>query len=329
MLRKSFFISALLASLLLAAPAMALAAPLPVVASIPPQKYLLERIAGDAVIVSVLLKPGADPHTYEPSPAQMRVLASATAWFTIGVPFEDVWIPRISGTTENFMIYSSIRGIKRLPFQDQDASMEELDRMLHTDGKEPASATGNTHEHVCDEAHPHIHEIHDHAHGGEDPHVWLSPMLIREIARGMARDLGNLLPEKAVEFDKQAEALAEELEELDRELNARFQTVPADKRVFLTFHPSWRYFAHDYGLIELSIETEGKEPSPRSLEAVADLARQVGIRTVFMEPQFPKNAAKAVAEAIGADVVVVNPLEEDLLNLFRNMADKLMATFTS
>lgn len=302
MFRRSFFFSVLPVLLLFTAPAAALAAPLPVTVSIPPQKYLLERIAGDAVVVSVILKPGADPHTYEPSPAQMRAMASSAAWFTIGVPFEDVWLPRINGTAGTPTICSGLRGIRRLPFRNSETS-----------GQEHTGAPGQGEE--------------DHAHGGYDPHVWLSPRLLRAIARGMAEDLGRLLPEKAADFRERVEVFAEELETLDHALEARFRTIPANRRVFLTVHPSWGYFARDYDLIELAVEMEGKEPGPRSLEAVTAQAGRAGIRTVFVEPQFPESAARAVAEVIGANVVVADPLQEDLIALFNSMADKLMAAF--
>lgn len=288
--------------------------PMPVIVSIAPQKYLLERIAGDRVNVTVLVKPGADPHTYEPTPAQMLACTKARAWFTIGVPFEDIWLPRIVQVTEQkrgsekLADVSTIKGITILPFENSHA--------VAGDGApidEKMLAPQDT-----------------HAHGlvGEDPHVWLSPMLVRAMLPGLAKELGKMLPEYADEFRANAENLAAELETLDAEIAGRFAKFPPHKRVFLTVHPSWRYFARNYDLIGASIETEGKEPNPREMQSIADWAKEQGIRVIFVEPQFSQSAAKAIAENLGVRIEEVDPLAEDLLATYTEMADKLIKSFT-
>ena len=313
--------------------------PLPVIVSIAPQKYMLERIAGDRVTVSVLVRPGADPHSYEPGPAQMRACASARVWFTIGVPFEDIWLPRIRSAAPNLAVVSTIAHIKRLRFADDALLLADLE--LARKGKTPAASesgptasppgspqssgakAGQMKNSAAHEDH------HDHqADGAEDPHVWLSPMLVRGMLPVMAGELGKLLPEHAVEFRANAEKFAAELEELDERLAGRFAEFPREKRVFLTFHPSWRYFAHNYGLTELAIEMEGKEPGPQGMKAVINAANTYGIRTIFVEPQFPKAAAQAIAANIDAKVVEVDPLAENLPGAYHDLADKLIESFT-
>lgn len=294
--------SAILLLLFIAAAPLPCAAqdtPLPVLVSIAPQKYLVERIAGDAVSVTVLVQPGADPHAYEPAPSQIRAASAASVWYTIGVPFEDAWVPRITGAAKGLETASFIKGIKRLAPQG------------------PLDADEHHHDEGGAQQHEH----------GEDPHVWLSPMLVREMLPGIAKDLGKRLPEKAKEFRQRAQALGDELEQLDKDLAMRFADVPESKRVFLTFHPSWRYFAFNYQLTELSIEVEGKEPGPKMLQQVADSAKKYGITTIFVEPQFPKASAKAVAEAIGAEIVEADPLAENVVETYRSMTDKLIRSF--
>jgi zinc transport system substrate-binding protein len=282
------------------------AAPLPVLASIAPQKYMLERIAGDSIAVTVLVKPGSDPHSYEPGPSQMRQAAQSAAWFTIGVPFETIWLERIKGVSPKLRIISCIKGIQRLPFGGDDGQGQAEEG--HDDAGEAAHG-------------------HDRDHGALDPHVWLSPMLAREMLSTMARELGKLLPDKAESFRAKAQAFAGELEELDRELALRFLDVPEGKRVFLTFHPSWRYFAFNYGLRELAIEEEGKEPGPKRMKDIIDTAKACGIRAVIIEPQFSGSAAAAIAESLGARVLRADPLAEDLPALYRDFADKLLQAF--
>ena len=344
----SLFSAGLLFFAFFTAPAFAAPQQTPLVVSIAPQKYIMERLGGNAVSVAVLLKPGSDPHSYEPGPSQMRDVSKAAAWFTIGVPFEDAWLARIQGSAPKLRVISSIRGIRRLSFAEPVRTMADLHNELIELGKyqhreqrhdfqlrdgtemftpgpeQQGSQPMHSHSH---ESHAHSHDGHSHAHQGDDPHVWLSPAAVRAMLPTLAAELGALMPDKTEFFNANAKAFDAELEALDHTLEARFSAIPPLKRVFLTFHPSWRYFAHNYQLIELAIEIDGKEPGPRSLKAVTDLAKKLGITTVFVEPQFPRASAKAVADAIGAVVVEADPLEEDLMNLYRTMADKLLHSF--
>ena len=290
-------------------------APLPVLVSIAPQKYLVERIAGDAVSVTVLVKPGSDPHAYEPSPGQIRAAGLARVWFTMGVPFEDAWLPRITDNAPQLETVSLISGIRRLKGADASAG--------HVHDHDTGEPCPRDPEHVAGSD----HEEHSHGHDGEDPHVWLSPMLVRKMLPAITRTLGKRMPDRAATFRANAAALDAELEALDEELALKFAPIPRDKRVFLTFHPSWRYFAFNYQLTELSIEVDGKEPGPKTLQKVADAAKEFGITTVFVEPQFPKGAAGAVAEALGATIVIADPLAENLISLYREMAEHLLASF--
>jgi ABC-type metal ion transport system, periplasmic component/surface adhesin len=295
--------------------------PLPVVVSIAPQKYLLERIAGDHIKVSVLVSPGADPHSYEPGPSVMRDSANAKAWFTIGIPFEDIWLERIRKLSPGLAVISSIQDIQRLPFN----SLEHAGAHKRQAGEKESHPD---HKHSGDGHEQHdVGHGHDHDHTGLDPHIWLSPMLVREILPNLARELGRLMPEKATEFRSNARAFAAELEKLDQEIAERFLPIPEEKRVFLTFHPAWQYFALNYQLKELSIEVEGKEPGPRGMKAVIDSARQYGVTTIFIEPQFSKNAARAIAQSLNAEVIEADPLAEDLPRLYRDMTEKLVNSF--
>ena len=311
-----------------AAPLPAVTAPLPVVVSIAPQKYLVERIAGNTVSVSVLVTPGSDPHSYEPTPAQMKDCANAALYFTIGLPFEDAWLPRLGGAVKDLKVASMIKGIQRLPSTDADGHPAGAHEEKSDHGKKEAHDAddhghGHSREHGDSPAHGH-----GHTHEGEDPHVWLSPMLVRAMLPGIARELGRALPGQAPLFRANAEKLSAELEALDAELAQKFNAVPPDKRVFLTFHPAWRYFAYNYGLRELSIEVEGKEPGPKTMKAVVDAARTYGLTVIFAEPQFPKATAQAIAANIGAKVETLDPLAEDLPANLRHVSDILLASFT-
>lgn len=337
---KAICLAAAVIMSLFIAPAIAMTAPMPVLVSIPPQKYILERICGDTIAVSVLLKPGTDPHSYEPGPAQMRDASRAAAWFTIGVPFEDAWLTRIKGATAGKLkIISFIRGVNRLPFAKPIRTMPDLHNMLVEHGKH--KGMDQRHDFQLPEATEIFHadpqptadnkekDKHDdgHTRHNEDPHIWLSPVAVRAMLPMLADELAALMPDKADIFYSNMKIFDAELEDLDLELKERFSPVTPLKRIFLSFHPSWSYFAHNYQLIDISIEVDGKEPGPRTLKSITNMATKLGIKTIFIEPQFPKTAAMTIADAIGATVVTANPLEEDLIALYRSMAEKLLRAF--
>ncbi len=313
---SSFFLFSCLVCLF-ARPALAAhnpPSPLPVLVSIAPQKFLVERIAGDAVSVTVMVKPGSDPHSYEPSPSQVQAASAAALWFTLGLPFEEAWVPRITGNAPRLAAVSMISGITRLKSEDSD----------HDENAAAKKAERHGHEAQGKAAKEHGHE-----HGGEDPHVWLSPMLVRRMLPTITRALSKQLPDMAARFLANEKALDAELEALDGKLADMFQPVPLEKRIFLSFHPSWRYFAYNYQLTELSIEVDGKEPAPRELQEVANAAKTYGLSVIFVEPQFPRAAARAIAQNLGASLVEADPLAENLPSLYLSFAEKLLRSFES
>lgn len=255
------------------------AQPLEVTVSIPPQRYFVERIGGAAVTVNAMVRPGASPHEYEPTPQQMAALSRSRAYFAIGVEFEKAWLPRFRSAAKGLEVVDTLRGIERLPMA------------------EPRSAGGTP--------------SHDLEHGGADPHVWLSPPLVRLQAMNIRDALIRLDPARAAEYRRNHDAFAREVNRIDEAVMAALAGAPPERRRFLVFHPSWGYFARAYGLTELAIEVDGKEPGPRQLAAVIDIARKENIRVIFVQPQFSRKSADAVARALGARIATLDPLAED------------------
>jgi zinc transport system substrate-binding protein len=273
--RPLLVVAALVAPLL--PPAMA-QAPLEVTVSIPPQKHFVERIGGAAVRVGVMVRPGSSPHEYEPTPQQMAALARSKAYFAIGVEFEEAWLPRFRSAAKGLDVVDTTRGIQRLKMA------------------EPRSVGTRNH-------------AHDHA--GDDPHVWLSPPLVRIQAMNVRDALIRLDPARAADYHRNYEAFARDINRVDEAVMAALATVPPDRRKFLVFHPAWGYFARTYGLTELAIEVEGKEPGPRQLAAVIDIARRENIGVIFVQPQFSRRSAETVAQALSARIATLDPLAED------------------
>lgn len=271
-------------------------APLQVSVSIPPQKYFVERIGGDLVRTTVMVPPGADPHTYEPKPSQLRGLSGSRIYFSIGAPFEDAWLARIvAAAGPSLSVVPMHKGVTLLPA----AAPLHSDEAEHAEGKE---------HHEDHHAHA---DGHGHDHGTTDPHVWLSPMLVRHMSLAIRDALAKADPAHAATYRANYDRFAADIDAMDKKFADLFAALPQDRRRFLVFHPSWNYFAHNYGLTELSIEVEGREPSPRQLRAIIDLARRERITTIFVQPQFSRRAAQTIATEIGARLVDADPLAED------------------
>jgi zinc transport system substrate-binding protein len=267
--------------------------PIGVFVSILPQKQFVERIGGDAVKVEVMVRPGESPATYDPTPQQRVALAGAAAYFRIGVPFENLWIPKIQSTQPQVRIVDTREGIELQPM-----------------GK--AGPAGD---------HNHDHDAPPGSGGALDPHIWTSPPLVKQQAATIRDALIALRPAERARFEEGYAAYAAELDALDAEL--RQMLAGKTERRFMVFHPAWGYLAHRYGLEQIPIEAEGKDPGPKALATLIEHAKADGVRVIFVQKQFGRDAADAVAQAIGGEVVEIDPLAEDFLANTRAVAQTL------
>jgi zinc transport system substrate-binding protein len=267
-----------------------------VTVSIAPQRYFVERIAGEGVDVNVMVEPGASPATYEPKPEQLAALSQSAAYFSIGVPFENVWLDRIAEANPEMPIVDTAAGIERVPIE------------------------AHSHEAGADEDHSDDEDDdHDHAEGAPDPHIWLSPSLVKVQARTIAEALIDLDPDRQATYEANLDAFLADIEDLEGTIEEALSGV--ESRKFLVFHPSWGYFAEDFGLEQIAIEVGGQEPSARELAELIALAEEEEIRVVFAQPEFSAEDATTIAEEIGGEVIMVSPLAEDWLNNMSKVAD--------
>lgn len=275
-----------------------------VTVSIVPQQYFVERIGGRRVQVNVLVPPGVDAHTYEPKPAQLRALARSQVYFTIGVEFEKAWMGRILGANPSLRVVDATEGIDRLPAvaHEEAPRLTVRERLLGFVKKGGAA--------------PQEVEF--------DPHVWLSPRLVREQAQTIYETLAELDPAHDEEYRANFEAFLADIDALDREIRRSLEGV--ESRTFMVFHPAWGYFARDYGLTMLAVEVGGQEPSPQELARLIALAKQERIRIIFAQPEFSARAAETIAREIGGQVVLVSPLAYDWLSNLRTVAQAFAAS---
>ncbi|NOY00059.1 MAG: zinc ABC transporter solute-binding protein [Verrucomicrobia bacterium] len=171
------------------------------------------------------------------------------------------------------------------------------------------------------------HSVHDKQHLHQrDPHTWLAPPLLIEQSTFIADSLGQLNPEKAALFKDRAETLKTKLNALHKEITK--QLAPYKGRSFLIFHNSLSHFALSYGLSQHVIQSGDASPDPKRLRDIIKQAKEDKITSVFIQPQFDDQSARMVADAIGGQVVIIDPLAEDVLANLKHIADTLTDSFS-
>jgi zinc transport system substrate-binding protein len=275
--------------------------------SILPQKFFVQQIGRDLVAVRTMVQPGASPAMYEPKPKQMAELAKTKVYFAIGVPFEDAWLEKIAAANARMKIVHTDYGIKKLAMAAHRHD-DEGDGEPHAKGEHHSAGT---------------HGENRGRHTGLDPHIWLSPPLVRIQARAILVALQDIDPEHRSIYEANFHEFTAKLDRLDAELKKTF----ADRAgmQFMVFHPAWGYFAHAYGLKQVPIEIEGKDPKPAQLKALIQHARESGVRIIFVQPQFSTKKAALVAREIGGQVAFADPLAEQWMANLRAVADKFQA----
>lgn len=260
--------------------------------SIPPQKYFVHQIGGQRLEVQVMVQPGASPATYEPKPRQMAAISRARIYFAIGVPFEKIWLKKIAAANPDMQVVHTDHGIPKIPMATNSIESERHGERDHQD-----------------------------QHGEFDPHIWLSPPLVMIQARTILNALVDIDPDHRAVYETNTKVFLSKLAALDAELKKTFAGKQGFQ--FLVFHPSWGYFARSYGLKQVPIEIEGKDPKPAQLKALIEYAQKKHINVIFVQPQFSSRSAELVAKAIGGRVIFADPLASDWSGNLREVAQKL------
>lgn len=284
----SSFVSAFCFAALVCFSSVAGATPIEVLVTVPPQKDLVERIGGDAVAVTVMVPRGADPHSYEPKPSQMVAASHARLWFTVGMPMERIQAERVASVASQLKLVAVDSLVEPLMMKETEEFFE--DGASHNSPHGPGCTCG-------------------HHEGEPDPHSWLSArnaLLEAQVIRNelIAADDSNkaLYDANYQQFEKEAKALDAKLAHILRD---------AKGKTFLTFHPTWGYFARDYDLVQLPIEVNGKEPGEKTLIRIIDFARAQGVRSILVQPEFSTQSANVIAKTLDIPVVMLDPLSPD------------------
>jgi zinc transport system substrate-binding protein len=255
--------------------------------SIAPFKYFVEAIGGNDFKVNVMVPAGANPHIYEPYPRQINRLRISEAYISDGF----------------------------LGFE-----LTWLDRFYEMNRKMIRMSPGDKIDLIAS----------DHKHGsghaeGVDPHYWVSPKSARIIAGSVKDLLSQLNPGQRQKYESNCSSLMLKIDEADRKATDFFSEYPGS--AFMIYHPNLAYMAKDYGLKEIPVEYEGKEPPPSRLKELIDLAGRENLKTIFVQREYDSKNADEIAHEIGAKVRIIDPLSGNWFDATMDIINALHESF--
>ena len=157
----------------------------------------------------------------------------------------------------------------------------------------------------------------NHSHG-IDPHIWTSPRELHTMVGNMHRALMSHYPD-STKYNDAAERIIARIDSLDSYCQARLGD--GTKRAIMIYHPAYTYLAHNYNIEQIAIENEGKEPTAKHLIELVERGRQMGIRTIFHQPQYSACKIGSIADELNAEIVVTDPLSFDIESEIRRVVD--------
>lgn len=242
--------------------------------SILPEKYLVERICGNKYTVNVLIPPGENPATCELTTRQINNLLNSKLYFSIGfLPYE---------TTHIRNVLEENKSIKHINLSNNINLVKDM--IEHGD--------------------------HDHL-GSIDPHIWTSPANVKLMCDVIYKQVSESYPNDADFFTDNYNSLIADIASLDIKIANTLENKK--NRNFLIYHPALTYFAKDYGLNQISIEYEGKSPSPKYIKEIIETAKETNTKIVLVQKQFDLKKAEFIAKEINGKVVPIDPLNENWL----------------
>ncbi|RLA66799.1 MAG: zinc ABC transporter substrate-binding protein [Epsilonproteobacteria bacterium] len=241
------------------------------VVSIAPEHTFVKAIGGDKVTVSLMVKPGNSPHTYEPKPSQMMAITKADLYFAIDIEFEHIWLDKFRSLNQNMKIISLSEGISKIRMKPQTQHANHND------------------------------------HDTKDPHIWTSPSNVKHIVKHIYTALSSKDPQNRSYYKKNLQNFISHIDATDTRIKHILSLAPQNKK-FMTVHPSWAYFAKEYNLEQLIIQKEGKSPKLKELIALIKKSKKEYISTIVVQNEFTDTSAKIIAKELSIQVQKISPL---------------------
>lgn len=256
----------------------AVAEPVKIMASIYPVGDMIRQVGGELVDVTVVVPPGASPHTFELKPATIKAFSASRLFFMVGAGLE-------------FWANAAVK-----------ASGKSLQTVILSDDMPLIQMVGHRHDGHTEKVANNPH------HESANPHIWLDPILAKQMVGRIVQALSAADPEHAIQFASQGEDYSKKLDDLDRLIQNSVRTFKIKK--YVAFHPAWDYFALRYGLecggvIEAS---PGRNPTPKMIAQIVKTIQASNIQAVFAEPQFNPQIADVIAREAGVRVLFLDPI---------------------
>lgn len=257
--------------------------------SILPERTFVQKITGDDFEINVLIPPGSSPAAYSLLPSQMKDIARSDIWFRIGyIGFEHSWKDKIEQANTAMKVVNISEGLDLIAEEEEQHG--------------------------------------DHVHlEGVDPHTWLSPRLVKQMAKIILDEVSVMKPERKEFYQANYEKFIAECDQLDAEIKTKLEPYKGKK--IIVFHPSLSYYAREYGLEQYSLEAGGKEPTPAHMKSVVDVANLENLRVIYIQSEFDREHARVFADEINGNVVEVWPLNPEWAGNLRKMTDIFIENF--
>jgi zinc transport system substrate-binding protein len=256
--------------------------------SIAPYSYFVREIAGNDFRINIMVPPGSNPHIYEPYPGQISRLRKSVAYISNG-----------------FLGFE-------MTWLDRFYEINKTMRKLSLGDKIDPISSSDKHESEHSE--------------GTDPHYWVSPACAMVMASEVKELLCQLNPSEQKKYQSNCDSLLQKIKSVDLKAKSLFAGFPGES--FMIYHPNLAYLARDYGLKEIAVEFEGKEPPPSRFKELIDIAASKNIKTIFVQKEYDSKNAREIAREIGGHVVVIDPLSEDWLKSTNDIIEALYNSFT-
>ena len=270
-------------------------ATLTVLATTPMIGEFVKKVAGDNIELNILMPYAADPHTFEPSPQDVKKIEDADLVFYTGLKYESVNLLKLlqnSVKSQELLIEVAAR-INPIEFKEEghDDHDDHGDEEGHDDHDDHGDEDGHA----------------GHDHGIYDPHFWFDPTRVALAVGEIRNELIKLDPDNKDAYESAATSYIAELTALDAQVEALIQTVPSNDRQIVTTHESLGYLEARYGLSVLvaiipSVTSED-DVTPRQLVSVIEEVKEQKVKVIFLEAESPTKSSEIVAEETGATLV--------------------------
>ncbi len=256
-----------------------------VVVTILPLIEFVEKIGGDRVDVSEVIPPGYEPHSYELNANMLTKISEANLYVEAGhVEFENSNMSKIIEQNKSMKVIDGSEGI----------ILRNLENNLNNKEGEDESVEG-----------------------GKDPHTWFSVNNAKIYVENIYKALVELNPENENYYKNNKEAYLSELDKLDNYLKENLLKI--ENKNIIVYHPAFGYLLDEYGLKQIPIEIEGKEPTASQIEELTKEAKAENIKVIFVQKEFSTKNAEAIAAEIGGITVQIDPLAQDFANNLKNI----------